>query len=130
MKVQLDQISVLDKRRKYGVLDLMSDIGGVLEITIISIGFIFLPISEHSFIVMAASKLFFGRTNRDDVFEKTKPNKFIESMRKKGKITQEEADEVIIHKSIKFSSWNMVKSYFLRLIEQCCGKKFYSRVTG
>ena len=75
MKVQLDQVAVLDKRRKYGVLDLMSDIGGVLEIIMIVFGLMVLPISEHSFIVMAASKLFFGRTHRSDVFQPTEPNR-------------------------------------------------------
>ena len=108
----------------------MSDIGGVLEITIISIGFIFLPISEHSFIVMAASKLFFGRTNREDVFEKTKPDEKLEEMKKKGQLTQKEVDEVIIHKSIKFSTLNLFKSYFLRIIEKFCSDKFYNRISG
>lgn len=45
-------------------------------------GVIFFPIAEHSFIIKAANRLFFARTDREDVFvprEDKKAQTFIRS---------------------------------------------------
>ena len=46
----------------------MGDLGGVTEVIMIFFGFLIYPISEHSFVIKAANKLFFARTKRDDIF--------------------------------------------------------------
>lgn len=64
----LDQTGIAHSRRKYGLFDLLGDLGGVTEVIMIFFGFIFYPISEHSFVIKAAKKLFYARTTRNDVF--------------------------------------------------------------
>ena len=64
----LGQTGVAHSRRKYGLFDLLGDLGGVLEVIMIIFGMFLYPISEHSFVIKAANKLFFARTNRNDVF--------------------------------------------------------------
>ena len=44
-------------REVYNVLDLLSDLGGVLEIISLVLGVFILPISEFSFILKAAKRL-------------------------------------------------------------------------
>jgi hypothetical protein len=71
----LGQTGVGHSRRKYGLFDLLGDLGGVLEVIMIVFGIFLFPISEHSFMLKAANKLFFARTNRDDVFIPTEDPK-------------------------------------------------------
>lgn len=68
MEVQLDQSGVLEKRRKYALLDLLGDLGGVLEVILLAFGFFLLPLSEFSYLIEAAQSLFYARTHRDDIF--------------------------------------------------------------
>lgn len=70
MEVQLDQLGVLEKRRKYGLLDLLGDMGGVLEVIVLGFGFFIFPISEFSYLIEAAQSLFYARTFRHDMFKK------------------------------------------------------------
>jgi len=49
----------------YNVLDLLGDLGGVLEIITLIIGFFIYPVSEFSFILKAAKRLYLVRTNDD-----------------------------------------------------------------
>ena len=64
----LGQTGMQHNRAKYGALDLLGDLGGVLEVIMILFGFALYPVSEHSFVITAANKLFFARTDREDVF--------------------------------------------------------------
>lgn len=67
-------------RQVYNIFDLLGDLGGVTEVIMIFFGFILFSISEHSFIVTASQKLFFARTNDNEVFQTSD-----ESMKRKKK---------------------------------------------
>lgn len=57
-------------REVYNCFGLLGDLGGVTEVIMIVFGFIFYPISEHSYILTASQKLFFAKTSDDEVFAK------------------------------------------------------------
>ena len=89
----LGQSGLAHSRRKYALFDLLGDLGGVLEVIMIIFGIFLYPVSEHSFIIKAANKLFFARTNRDDVFvpkEDKKAQTFIRS----NILSRQEVEEV------------------------------------
>ena len=46
----------------------MGDLGGVLELIIVSFGLLFAPISRYSFLITAAGKLFYSRTSDNNLF--------------------------------------------------------------
>lgn len=54
LSVFLSERGVRNKRIVYNFLDVIGDMGGVLEIIMIVFGFVFYPIAEHSFIMSAA----------------------------------------------------------------------------
>lgn len=58
------------QREVYTGIDALGDIGGIIEITIIFFGFIFLPISRHSYYLRAARFMFFARTKDKTLFIK------------------------------------------------------------
>ena len=49
---------MLHTSQAYGVLDLISDLGGVIDLFIFLIGLFLYPVAEHSFNVKAINKLF------------------------------------------------------------------------
>jgi hypothetical protein len=59
---------VSHKRRVYGWLDLLGDLGGVTEVVMIVFGFVLFTISEHSFYIKAISTLFLARTEDKELF--------------------------------------------------------------
>jgi hypothetical protein len=52
----------------FGVFDLLGKLGGITNVMMILFGFIMFPISEHSFVLKAAKKLFIARTRDEDMF--------------------------------------------------------------
>ena len=60
--------SVDHTRKVYNILDLLSDLGGVLEIISLLFGFLILPISEFSFILKAAKRLYMVRAKDQSLF--------------------------------------------------------------
>lgn len=56
-------------RKVYGMIDLLGDLGGVIEIVMLFFGFFLYPISEHSFNLEAIKKLFFASTSDETLFE-------------------------------------------------------------
>lgn len=52
----------------YGFMDLLGDLGGVLEIVLITFGFFINNISEHSFYTNAISKLYKANTKDENLF--------------------------------------------------------------
>ena len=71
-------------REVYNLLDLMGDLGGVLEVFIFACGIILFPISEHSFVIKALQILFLARTRDKHMFEVNK-KQFKKNMKKKNK---------------------------------------------
>ena len=52
-------------------MDLIGDLGGVLEVIMVCFGFIIYPVSEHSYVLTALNKLFLVRTSSPSLFKKT-----------------------------------------------------------
>jgi len=72
--ITLEPEEVDHSRRIYGLLDFFGDLGGVLEIIMVSFGFFLFPISEHSFYMEVIKNLFFARSKHGE-------NLFIESQK-------------------------------------------------
>jgi hypothetical protein len=53
---------------RYGLFTLLGDTGGIIETCMLTLGFIFFPISQHSFVLTAASKLYMARTTSENIF--------------------------------------------------------------
>ena len=54
------------------MLDLLGELGGVLEVVIVIFSFIFYPISEQSFILKFAKTFYKGRTTQTNVLKSAK----------------------------------------------------------
>lgn len=52
------------------MLDLIGDLGGVIEVLAISFGILLVPMSKHLFILRATKKLFLAKTDDDSLFLK------------------------------------------------------------
>jgi len=65
----MSQIGKSHVRRVYGIFDLLGDLGGVLELIIVTVGFFVSKLSKFSFTMLAANKLFYGRTLDDQMFD-------------------------------------------------------------
>ena len=59
---------IVHTRVAYGTLDVLGDLGGVTEVIMIVFGFLIYPISEHSFTLKAAKKMFLARTTDKTLF--------------------------------------------------------------
>lgn len=57
------------KRKVYGFIDLLGDLGGVLEVIMVLTGAFLFPISEHHFTLQAAKRIFLARTTNSNLFE-------------------------------------------------------------
>ena len=55
---------VFHKREVYNSLDLIGDLGGVMEVFSVFFGLFLLPISKFAFILNATKILFHARTNK------------------------------------------------------------------
>ena len=67
----LNEEGVNYTREVYHILDVLSDLGGIIEVIMIIFGFILFPISEHSFYLKAARMLFFARSKDQNMFIKS-----------------------------------------------------------
>jgi hypothetical protein len=60
---------VYHSRKVFGWFDLLGKLGGITNVMMILFGFFLFPISEHSFVLKAAKKLFIARTKKKDLFK-------------------------------------------------------------
>lgn len=77
---------MLHTREAYGILNLIGDLGGVLDLFILFIGLFLYPVAEHSFNIKAINKLLsahsknlkdyisFGTISKNDLKERLKLN--------------------------------------------------------
>jgi hypothetical protein len=68
----IDGRSTLYERQVYNILDLLSDLGGVLEIMLILFAFAFAPISEYGYYLKLAKNLFFARVKEPKFLKQKK----------------------------------------------------------
>ena len=67
----LNSLHKKHSRNVYGFIDLLGDLGGVLEVIMVFTGIIFFPISEHHFVLQATKRMFLARSSkRNDLFQK------------------------------------------------------------
>lgn len=64
----LDETGLSHQREVYTVIDALGDIGGIIEITFIVFGIVFLPVSRHSFYLRASRFMFFARSKDTSMF--------------------------------------------------------------
>ena len=64
---------IFHERVIYSVLDLLGDLGGVIEIIILAFGIFIFPISRHSFYTAALKRMFMARTKDPKLFKKDSP---------------------------------------------------------
>jgi hypothetical protein len=58
-------------RKSYDLLDVAADIGGLMELCIVFVGFFIYPISEYSFYISSIGKLFLANGRDKKLFKKT-----------------------------------------------------------
>jgi hypothetical protein len=123
----LDSNSLEHERSRYNLLDLIGDLGGVLEVFIIFFGLIAFPISEFSFVMKAISILFLARTKDNGLFEKAKlVNKKNKHNYMEAKMPEELSvahvrEEMAIHRPIKLNSDSKFMLFmYIRFNSICC----------
>ena len=58
MTIYQDEAELYHTRKVYNIMDLLGDVGGILEAVTIFLGVFLYPISEFAFVVKASGKLF------------------------------------------------------------------------
>ena len=66
---QFSETSFSHERKIYGILDLLGDYGGVMQVFLILAELLLRPVSEHSFLMKAISKLFLASTVDKNLFK-------------------------------------------------------------
>ena len=75
----LDQQKYVHTRQIYSILDLLGDLGGVLEVLLFVAGLFILPLSEFSFNLKALSLLYMGKTSNPELFRLPKKVKILKN---------------------------------------------------
>ena len=60
----------------YNFVDLLGDLGGVVEIIILVLGVAILPISSHSFLMRIFQRLYLAKTKDPSIFKKEQPENY------------------------------------------------------
>ena len=71
-EIYLNPTRIDHTRRAYDILDLISELGGVLNIVTTLAGLLIYSISEHSFIVRALQNLYLAKTDNSKIFRRSK----------------------------------------------------------
>jgi hypothetical protein len=69
-EVGLSVLEYVQSRKIFGWLDLLGKLGGITKVCMMLFGFFVYPISEHSYVIKAAKKLFIARTRDGSIFRK------------------------------------------------------------
>jgi hypothetical protein len=72
LRIQLGPMKVEHTREVYDLLNLISDLGGVMNIVTTCAAMLIYSISEHSFIVRALQNLYLAKTKHFNMFRKSK----------------------------------------------------------
>jgi hypothetical protein len=74
--VYIQSEAISHRREVYNSLDLIGDLGGVVEVFLVIFGVFLYPISKMAFILKAAKMLFHARTSDQTMFKKKGPKNF------------------------------------------------------
>ena len=66
----LDEDIITHERHVYGFLEVIGDLGGVLEVVLAFFSWILIPVAEHKFILKALKKLYLVKTSDSELFIK------------------------------------------------------------
>lgn len=130
--VYLNEEGVQYIREVYNGLDVLGDLGGILEITMIVFGFFLFPYSEHSYIMQASRTLFFARSKDSSLFDKSKDPDSTDKLEKYNldamtNPSKELSEEMSKHHIIKLSLCDYVSLFFANVFKclccKCCFKK-------
>ena len=125
MTVGIGSSRVEHTREAYTILNLVGDLGGVLEVFLVLLGIFIYPMSEFSFYLKAMERLFLAKIKSPDFFinvnpEKKKRNKNMKhTMPDKLKGTEFEVSKEL-HYPIKLRFFKILKMFCLSKIN-CCG---------
>lgn len=68
--IYLESLKKVHERSVYGIIDLLGDLGGVLEVIMVFTGVLLFPISEHHFVLQATKRMFLARSkNSKELFQ-------------------------------------------------------------
>ena len=118
--MMLSEIAVSHSRQIYDIIDLLGDLGGVMEVLLFVFGFIFFPFSEHNYIIRALQKLYMARTTNDKIFKRRRIDT------KEFNLSKKDHGEIKSHKAIKLSSVKFLKLYFNRLFSVFVDNQFWN----
>lgn len=120
----LSNEQLIHERTVYNFLDLLGDIGGLMEIFVLIFGVFLFPLSTFSFTLKAFEKLYLIRTNQSNLIsvKSLKKNNKNRYLTKKVPIPEEikgtkEEEIVKYHHPIKLNMFQKFKLFF-----SCCKK--------
>jgi hypothetical protein len=139
VQIFLDNTQIDHERTIYNFLDLVGDLGGVMEIFTLALGIFIFPLSEFSFLLKAISILYLARTEDQGLLEEMEPRN--KHGKQKSKNLKEGVPETLkgtsaakeagLHKPIKLSFGNSIYLFFLSKFERCsCCLKYGAKRTG
>ena len=111
----------VNTREVYNAVDVIGNLGGVIEMIFVSVGILISPISKHSFITNAIKKLFLANTTDNSLFKKEQSSKYKQTNQAPD-IVQKQVEN---HKVIRIRT---IDSTFLFISNRClifnrCWKK-------
>ena len=62
INIYISSLKRMHTREVYGFIDILGDLGGVLEVIMVVMSGILMPISEHHFILQAAKRMFMAKS--------------------------------------------------------------------
>jgi len=68
LEFDISENTLSHERKVYSVLDLFGDLGGVIEILMLTCAFLIEPLASHSFLSKAFSLLFLAKTEDHNLF--------------------------------------------------------------
>lgn len=115
----------------------MGDLGGVTEVIMLMFGFFLYPISEHSYVMRATSRLFLARTHEGHLFEKPndgdKDSKVYAQKMDKTLLDDRQQDDETLkktirkHRVIKISFLDNLKLYITKSMDLDCFDMCWSK---
>lgn len=124
LKFWLNNFGTKYNREVYNFLSILGDLGGVMEVIDVIIGFFILSISEFCYNLEVIGKLFFARTNDNDLLMTNSDKKYkiqgLKSLSKKAN------KEMQLHRAIKLRLCDQFK-LFCSLKYSCCCRSWKKR---
>lgn len=112
--VQLNQENIKHMRKIYSLIDLLGDLGGITEVVMLGFGFFLYSVSQHSFYLKAAKRLFLARTKNEKVFKRFQKRQSL--VKKEQKIQESLPDniksEIKLHKPIRLKLRDSIRLFF------------------